>query len=258
MVYALHKALPLPGISTLGGCPELKHGQIDIWFATVDRPPSDIRGFEAALSREEAIRARRFKASRDRNRYVVRHGILRTLLARYIGCELHQVDIRCEPNGKPYLADQRNEGWLQFSSSHSETCAAFAFCRGNSVGVDIEKMRELPEMLEIVARHFTPYENCEMLSCPGDLRSVLFYRFWTRKEAVLKTQGEGLLRPLSSVDVAGSEGCGGPLKVRIAGCPAAGVFSVLDIKGPTGFAAALAMDGQVANISVRPRWIWEA
>jgi 4'-phosphopantetheinyl transferase len=229
---------------------ELKAGQIDIWFANIDRPPSDIRKFEAILSTREASRAQRFRFMRDRNRYVVRHGVLRTLLARYLNCEPRQVDIRYESNGKPHLAAQMNEGSLQFSDSHSDAYAAFAFCRYSRIGVDIEKIRELPEMLEIVARHFTRRENAELLSCPEAGRVRLFCQFWTRKEALLKAQGEGLLRHLDSVDVATDRRGPGPWQVAIAGCPMGEGFWVTDLNGPAGFMAAVAVAGCIAEISI--------
>jgi 4'-phosphopantetheinyl transferase len=229
---------------------ELKAGQIDIWFANIDRPPSDIRHFEAFLSPREASRAQRFRFMRYRNRYVVRHGVLRTLLARYLNCEPRQVDIHYESNGKPHLAAQRNVASLQFSDSHSDTYAAFAFCRYSRIGVDIEKIRELPEMLEIVARHFTRRENAEMLSCPEAGRVKLFYQLWTRKEALLKAQGEGLLRLLDSVDVATHGRGPGPWQVTIAGCPKGESFWVTDLNGPEGFMAAVAVNGCIAEISI--------
>ena len=244
-------------MTTFATVSELKAGQIDIWFANVDRPPSDIRNFEALLSPREASRAQRFRFVRDRNRYVVRHGVLRTLLARYMDIGPRQVDILCDANGKPYLAGRQNEGCLQFSDSHSDTYAAFAFCRYGRIGVDIEKIRELPEMLEIVARHFTRRENAELLSCAEAGRLMLFYQFWTRKEALLKAQGEGLLRHLDSVDVV-TDGRGPELwPVTIAGCPMGESFWVADLNGPAGFAAAVAVAGDVTDISVHQAWTGE-
>jgi 4'-phosphopantetheinyl transferase len=239
-------------MSPLASVSELKAEQIHIWFANIDRPPSDIRHFEALLSPREASRAQRFQFMRDRNGYVVRHGVLRTLLAGYLNCEPRQVNILYESNGKPHLAAQRNEGSLQFSDSHSDTYAAFAFCRYSRIGVDIEKIRELPEMLEIVARHFTRRENAELLSCPEAGRVMLFYQLWTRKEAILKAQGEGLLRHLDSVDVATDRRGPGPWQVAIAGCPTGESFWVADINGPAGFMVAVAVAGCIAEISIHP------
>ena len=97
-----------------------------------------------------------------------------------------------------------------------------------------KKIRELPEMLDIVKAQFTPGENLAMINCPPESRLDLFYRFWTRKEAVLKAQGEGLLLPLDCVDVsAGGEGQ--PFKVKVLKEKTAEEFLGSGYSGPAGF-----------------------
>jgi 4'-phosphopantetheinyl transferase len=220
-----------------------------LYYALIDRPPEEIAAFGRLLSKEELARAGRFKNSIDRQRYLVRQGILRELLGGYLGCDPDRVEIQCGANGKPFPADRMNPGHLQFSDSHSENMAAFAFGLQNRLGIDIEKIRELPEMLEIVEAQFIQRENQAMLNCEEDLRLDLFYRFWTRKEAVLKAQGEGLLRPLNCVDVS-SGGEGHPFRVKVLGDRAVEEFLVEDVQAPVGFAAAIAADGALDEISI--------
>ena len=226
---------------------------MEVWYATLDRSLEEIESYERLLSQEELARAKRFKNSIDRQRYQVRQGILRELLGGYLGCEPTQVEIHRDANGKPFPAPRMNFDHLQFSDSHSENVAAFAFGRQERLGIDIEKIRELSEMLEIVEAQFTQKENQEMLNCPEDRRLGLFYRFWTRKEAVLKAQGEGLLLPLNCVDVSVDRE-GHPFKVRVLGEGAVEEFLVEDIQAPLGFAAAVAVDGALdVEISI----IWD-
>jgi 4'-phosphopantetheinyl transferase len=228
---------------------KLKRGRIDIWFVNIDRLASDLQDFETALSPEEMTRAQRFLSSRDRNRYVVQHGVLRKLLAGYVGCDPCQVDIRSNENGKPYLAGPKNDILIQYSISHSEDFAAYAFGLIDSIGVDIEKIREFPDMLDVVEEHFTQQETHEIFSCPNDQRLKLFYRFWTRKEAVLKAQGEGLLRALDSVDVAFGK-IPGTWKVRFTDRTITEEYFLVDIEAPSGFYTALAAAGSAADIVV--------
>jgi 4'-phosphopantetheinyl transferase len=239
-----------PPIPNAADCAELIPGKIHIWFACVDRSFLEIREFAAVLSPEETARAQRFRSDRDRERYIVQHGVLRSLLAGYLGCGARQVDIGSSAHGKPCLTGKDTEGSLQFSLSHSGAYAAFAFGRYNSIGVDIEEVREIPEMEGIVAEHFTPREKAVMLSCPIDTRLKTFYRFWTRKEAVLKAQGEGLLRSLDCVDVAKNADANEPWKVQVAGEPILEEYWVSDAECPAGFATAVAADGPFAAISV--------
>ena len=222
--------------------------RMDIWFSGVDRTAQEIEKIEALLSPEEVIRAQRFRFLRDRNRYIVHHGVLRLLLASYVGCESRQVDIRTSSDGKPYLAGCAGAAAIHFSISRSDAVAASAFSRIGSIGIDIEKIRDIPERIEIAERHFTPHERSEIFSVPKSQRSVVFTRLWARKEAVLKAQGQGLLKPLDCVDVS-TQGKA-PWKVAVCGAGACEAFWVSDIAGPAGFATAVAVAVTAGEISV--------
>jgi 4'-phosphopantetheinyl transferase len=148
------------------------------------------------------------------------------------------------------LAGQKDSGGIHFSASQSDAFAAFTFSRIGSTGVDIEKIRNIPDMLEIIERHFTSREKHEIFSCPEDQRLILFYRFWTRKEAVLKAQGGGLLKALDSVDVAASNDVSRPWKALVRGGPVAEEFWVMDVNGPEGFATAVASGSPLDETSI--------
>jgi 4'-phosphopantetheinyl transferase len=242
-----------PPIPNVADRPELISGKIHVWYACIDRSPKEIKEFAVTLSPEETARAKRFRSDQDRDRYIVQHGVLRALLAGYLGFKARQVDICTSAHGKPYLAGKDATGSVQFSISHSGAYAAFAFGRSNSIGVDIEETRKIPEMDGIVAQHFTPREKAELLVCTEDQRLMLFYRFWTRKEAVLKAQGEGLLKGIDSVDVATGEGSG-PWQIGVAGETTMKKFFVMDIKGPEGFSAAVAVAGPIVPTSIQLRF----
>jgi len=229
----------------------LKKGNPVVWFAKVDRPVPAIKEFEMMLSPVEAARAHRFHSLWHRERYIFQHGVLRILLADYLGCELRQVDIRTTADGKTYLESLEDGSSLQFSVSHSGSQVAFAICRNSKIGVDIEEIRQIPEMEGIIEQHFTSREKYEIFSCSGEQRLMLFYRFWTRKEAVLKAQGEGLLRSLDCVDVATSADAHGPWKVLVTGDLTTEEFWVSDTEGPAGFAAAVAAASPFIAISTR-------
>jgi 4'-phosphopantetheinyl transferase len=240
-------SLRLPPIQNVEGRPDLYGlipGKIHLWYACVDRSPKEIGVFASVLSAEETTRSQRFRLNQDRDRYIVRHGVLHSLLSGYLGCEPRQVNIYTSDHGKPCLSNKGAEISLQFSLSHSGAYAAFAFGRCNSIGVDIEAVREIPEMEGIVDQHFTPREKDEMVSCPAGIRLETFYRIWTRKEAVLKAQGEGLFRPLDSVDVAI---CGGtnPCRVEVTGEGSIEEYRLFDVDTYPGFCAAVAVNSSL-------------
>lgn len=96
--------------------------------------------------------------------------------------------LTCESNGKPFFEDYPN---FHFNISHCENLVAVAVA-DSSVGVDIEKVRETN--LKIAERFFTDEEKDFVKD------SNSFFYVWTRKEALLKRNGEGL-KNISKADV---------------------------------------------------------
>lgn len=110
-------------------------------------------------------------------------------------------------NGKPYLRGLSDV--FQFSLSHSGKIAMIVSAydaAGNApfVGCDVEEMKT-PE-LAVAERFFSEEEQKEIFQKEDpEEQKEAFYRFWTLKEAFLKAEGSGLLRPLSSFTVRTSE-----------------------------------------------------
>ena len=55
----------------------------------------------ALLSTEEQTRAARFAFERDRQRFMLSHGLLRLILARYVGEAAGQLQFETGAHGKP-------------------------------------------------------------------------------------------------------------------------------------------------------------
>jgi 4'-phosphopantetheinyl transferase len=100
-----------------------------------------------------------------------------------------EVPLGYGPNGKPFV---QLDTKLQFNTSHSHDLALLAFTNGCELGIDIEKVRPLPDMLSIANQFFCPEEALQLASLPDNLREQAFYLCWTRKEAYVKTIGDGL------------------------------------------------------------------
>ncbi|HSW35209.1 MAG TPA: 4'-phosphopantetheinyl transferase superfamily protein [Candidatus Limnocylindrales bacterium] len=229
---------------------QLKENRIDLWFAFTDHLLPEKERFAAWLSPQETERAGSFRFDRDRGRYIVEHGILRLLLAGYVGVEPQAVAFHSGPHGKPYLSWMIGRRLPHFSLSSSDGHAAFAFSRSSGIGVDIEKIRDIEEMESIALRHFTPSEKALVLGDTEEGRVRRFYRVWTRKEAVLKAHGIGLLREMDRVDVGGAVGTG-PWTVVLDDESGRVEYTVFDIDEVDGFAAAVVVAGPASEISVR-------
>jgi len=171
---------------------------IHIWRIDLDRAAP------SAPTPEEAARAARFAREELARRYLASHAALRALLARFTAAPL---EFAAGEKGKPWL---RSAPEVRFNLSHSAGRALVAISRECEVGVDLERIRPIACMEELVERYFPPGEPV-----PADERG--FYRRWTRLEALWKAEGEW-----SEAEVDAGEGFagavvweGGPRELRV-------------------------------------------
>lgn len=175
------------------GALHLRATDIDVWRVALDEQPEDaVTFFRTLLSADEEDRARKFYFDRDRRRFIVARGILRMLLARYLGCPVSEIAFRYGPNGKPALPSDTGEVPLYFNVAHSDELALVVIAGAGEVGVDLERIRDLPDWEYIATTYFSPQEQARVRDCAPEERRLEFFRAWTRQEAVLKASGQGL------------------------------------------------------------------
>ena len=81
---------------------------------------------------------------------------------------------------------------MQFNLARSGDLCLIAASEQGSVGVDVEEVREFPELDAVAGSSLAPEEGAAVLARSGEERVPLsFYRCWTRKEAYLKGLGMG-------------------------------------------------------------------
>lgn len=233
--------------------PSQTENEIHVWHAVLDEAES-IDELRRLLSDEERSRAERFRFDRDRQRFLAAHGILRTIVGQYL--DIPSVDLQFQegPHGKPAVRESMNDLQLMFNMSKSNGHSLYAVTRQSEVGVDIEEVRDVPEMDEIVKRFFSTAEQVEFASLRPGEKTRGFFNCWTRKEAVLKAVGSGLRTPLDSFDV--SLAPGGPACILKTG-PGMGKpidWSLVHIEPASGFVGALAVRKQNASMLLR-EWI---
>jgi 4'-phosphopantetheinyl transferase len=176
--------------------------QVDVLWTDLDATVGGLPRWYEMLSTAERGRAGRFRYARDRDRYVARRGILRTLLGRRLGQAPEALRFTSNEYGKPALAD----GGCEFNLSHSRGLALFAFCRDVPIGCDVEyhDARFLAE--KIPERLFSTIEIRELRAFTPEQQTAAFFDGWTRKEAFIKARGLGLALPLDSFDVSMAPG----------------------------------------------------
>lgn len=181
--------------------PTLTDGDVHVWQASLAQPASQIERFWAYLARDERERAHQFRFAQDRDYFVAGRGILRAILSRYLRVSPEAITFEYNRYDKPALAGVPRIPDLQFNLSHSDGRLLLALVRGRSIGVDIERIRNDINHEEIAQRFFAPDEVARLRSLPASKRSLGFFNCWTRKEAYVKAQGDGLSRRLDTFSV---------------------------------------------------------
>ena len=69
-----------------------------------------------------------------------------------------------------------------------------AFTKSAPVGVDVEQMNPNVDVMKIEGV-LTDIEIAQVMKLPNEQKIEGFLTYWTRKEAVLKATGEGLMIP---------------------------------------------------------------
>lgn len=78
-----------------------------------------------------------------------------------------------------------------FSVAHSAGVAVISFAQA-PLGVDVESIHEIPEMLDIAKQFLCSREFGDLIASPPEQRQRAFFAARTEKEAYLKATGEGL------------------------------------------------------------------
>ncbi len=219
--------------------------RVDVWRVLLSDAGHYLEQLWKVLSLDEADRARRFHFERDRERFVIARGLLRVLLSRYLSTEPGQLAFRYGRFGKPELVTNPN---LKFNVSHSNQRVLYAVGTGRELGVDVEHVRPVRNLVGIVERNWTRAEQAAFRQSADGLRDRTFFTLWTLKEAYVKALGEGLSRPLNSFSVAPREGD----EVTLRDAPGdAGRWSLRRLDaGADDYVAAVAVEGNGWHLDI--------
>ncbi len=176
--------------------------EVHLWIVGLNPPTDRVEELRRLLTADETARADRFHFDRHRRRFIVRRGVLRLLLARYLGREPPALRFEEGEKGKPYVCQSAAEpARLHFNLSDSKDLAIYALTRGAELGVDVEILRPMPDAEAIAERFFSREEQERLRRVPSADKARAFFHCWTRKEAYIKAIGEGLSEPLDRFSV---------------------------------------------------------
>src|SRR5690606_6957657 len=130
----------------------------------------------------------------DKKRYVIGKIDLRDFIANYLNIEPEEVKFEFSAFNKPILAMFAN---FQFNISYAGDYIIIGMCNRWSLGVDIEIMEENTDLYHKIYDTMSKEEVSSILN--SDVPREVFYRHWTRKEALLKGVGTGFSDSLKEI-----------------------------------------------------------
>ena len=180
-----------------------------------------------------------------RRRYIVAHGVVRKLLGGCLQRSAKELEFEFSTRGKPRLKNAD----VEFNLAHSDELGLLAVTRGTVVGVDVERIRPMPDGLDIAKRFFSAREVADFEPVVAEARDRAFFNLWTRKEAWLKATGDGIAESLSKVEFTFREG--ETVRVIAIGgdVNAAKQWSLFALEPTTGYTGALAIPAQNVRLS---------
>ncbi|WP_265266622.1 4'-phosphopantetheinyl transferase family protein [Spirulina subsalsa] len=170
--------------------------EVHLWQVSLLHPPFPLPQLMPLLSPDEQARAARYAFESDRQGFQISRGCLRLLLAHYLATSPQRLQFSYTPNGKPSLTDFS----LSFNLSHSHQLALYSITPRYPIGVDLEHLRPIANVLQLAQRFFTPREAAQIATLNSSGQEIAFFQAWTRKEAYLKATGEGI-KGLKQVEV---------------------------------------------------------
>ena len=178
--------------------PKLTTEHIHLWVISLKNTKLleniDLENF---FPSDELAKANSFAFPNLQLNYLFRRFALRVILSRYIDIEPNKINISYGNFHKPYLSNSD----LHFNITDSGDIAFIAVARNDSIGVDVELIKPIEDILEIAKTIFSNIEFDEFLQISPEEQLLAFYNLWTRKEAFIKAIGHGLFFPLKEVNV---------------------------------------------------------
>ncbi|MGH3682208.1 MAG: 4'-phosphopantetheinyl transferase family protein, partial [Natronosporangium sp.] len=203
---------------------------VEVWWG---RPSQQQPWHLELLDATERQRRAAFRRPADQARFTVATAVLKLAAGQRLGLAAAAVavDRTCadcgRPHGRPRLPGQD----LAASISHSGDRVLVGLTGGAPVGVDVEELSRV-----------NPDELAGHVLGPGEAAPTRpeFFRYWTRKEAVVKATGDGLRMPLREVVVTGPDQ---PPRLLRYGDRAELPVCLADLAAGDGYAAAVAVLG---------------
>lgn len=178
---------------------KLHTGEAHIWKLRWRELETFWEWHKSILEKEECQKAEHYRFYEDKIRYLAGKITLKMLLKEYSG--LDKIVFSKGKYGKLYWKAPLGQREITFNLSHSGEWVLAIFAYQQAVGIDVQKIGEVPEYMEIAEKFFATEEAVEIREA-GNLER--FYQYWAAKEAYLKALGIGLNRGMGFFSVRGN------------------------------------------------------
>jgi phosphopantetheine--protein transferase-like protein len=186
-----------PGGETASDC---KFAGAEVYFGQTKDFQSENVFANKNLNNDDRIKAEKLHNSKDQQTTLICHTLLRLILSSRLNKNPDEILYRLGAKGKPEL----NDNSLFFNISHTTDSFVIAISENFPVGVDLEGLNKHLNYEPIVKRFFSEKEAEYILNTPVESKDR-FFLLWTRKEALLKAIGTGIIPHFSRIEVFGPD-----------------------------------------------------
>ena len=173
--------------------------RVDLWCLPL---PSSVADRDVAvISMEEHRRAARLHRESDRIAFLAARVALRRCLSTWLGRPPEAIRIEDRRGSKPAFPDLTQD--TDVSLSHGPGRMLIAICEGARVGIDLEQVA--PVDLDLAELVCSTRELAALMALASEDRGRAFTRMWTRKEAITKAIGVGMVCDLQAIEVSLTE-----------------------------------------------------
>jgi|WetSurSiteA1Bulk_404760.scaffolds.fasta_scaffold00254_2 4'-phosphopantetheinyl transferase len=170
--------------------------KLDIFYAKTEDLNPMLEEFQKYLFIDEKLRAGNFSSEPDRKTYITSHAILRIILAKYLNDNPLNIKYILDKNHKPGLKGNP----IFFNITHTKDAFAIAIAKDSYVGIDLENIDQ-PIEIHSIAKSFFSKKECEFIFKSNEDAKCRFFLLWTRKEALLKALGTGIIDNLEEIEI---------------------------------------------------------
>jgi 4'-phosphopantetheinyl transferase len=178
--------------------PELAEHEVHVWRFRIQKPELVPESLMATLDVGDRNHAEAFGDAASKRVFMTARGATRFILSLYTEVAPRMLRFGRGEHGKPFL---KMDDAPQFNVAHTFEWGVVAVTRSVQIGVDLERIRPMPDLSRVARDHFSRQEYAHLFSLPEDVRTEAFHACWTRKEAYIKALGGGVAIPLKSFDV---------------------------------------------------------